>query len=132
MFDLNTLNKYLIIWMNSLLFMIQKLMKKIWNEWKDGVTWNLCRVVKIMTIHKTNTASVPGKSLVSYFFWQCADLGSSKPHLTARAAANVHLTVTPMRKLQPLVSVKRIISGGSLIHPQWHAQVRKPMDLWWC
>ena len=46
MFDLNTLNKYLIIWMNSLLFMIQKLMKKIWNEWKDGVTWNLCIVVK--------------------------------------------------------------------------------------
>ncbi|KAL4690813.1 hypothetical protein H8959_013774, partial [Pygathrix nigripes] len=53
---------------------------------------------------------------------KCADLGSSKPHLTSRAAANVHLTVIPMRKLQPLVSVKRIISGESLIHPQWHAQ----------
>lgn len=83
-------------------------------------------------IHKTNPASVPGKSLVSYFFWQCADLGSSKPHLTTRAAANVHLTVTARRKLPPLVSVKRIISGGSLIHPQWHAQVRKPTDIWWC
>lgn len=82
--------------------------------------------------HKQALPLFPGKSLVSRFSWQCADLGSSKPLLTARAAANVHLTVTPMRKLPPLVSVKRIISGGNLIRPQWHAQVRNPVAIWWC
>lgn len=126
-FTVNILHGHLIIWMNSLLFVIQKPMTISCN-WCKHLCF-LCSVYtfqNIAMIQKTNAASVPGKSLVSYFSWQCADLGSSKPHLTARAAANVHPTVTPMRKHQPLVSVKRIISGGSLIHPQWHAQVRKP------
>lgn len=84
------------------------------------------------TFFHTSTTSVPRKSLVSRFSWQCADLGSSKLLLTARPAANVHLTVTPMRKLPPLVSVKRIISGRILIRPQWHAQVRNPVAIGWC
>lgn len=112
--------------MNSLLFMIQKLMK---NSQKLMKGW--CYMKSMYTsqnndiIHKANTASVRGKSFSLLFLLTVCRPAlqslTSQPELQQMSTP----TVTPMRKLQPLVSVKRDYFRRESDPPTMDAQVRK-------
>lgn len=131
MFDLNTLNKCLIIWMNSLLFTG---FRNLWKNFEINermVLWNLCILVKIMTLFTKQTLHLFEGKLVLFLLTVC------RPGFFKNLTSQPELQQMSTSQLHPwgfslLCLWKGLFQEGSLIHPQWHAQVGKSMDLWWC